>query len=335
MFLFLSGCTTVTAVNPVTLKNDFMVISENTEINIGRKADPGIIQEFGYYNDPVLQSYVNEISQKLVQVCARRNIPYYFKVLDSPIENAFALPGGYIYITRGLLAILDSEAELAGVLGHEIGHVVGRDSANLISQGIALQLLALGGVAAGPSAREVLQATNMLFNSIMLGYGREKEFLADAQGVEYMFKAGYDPMQMTVFQARLSKKSQTPVGYQQYNMTHPDIFDRMGRTAARAKVTLAMDKARDDISEHQEGRSRVSKEGVFADDYLAHIDGLAYGPSERLQHIKIYTVHEGDTLKSIAERVLGDPKMWREIADLNDLKQEDMLYPGEKLKIIY
>ena len=333
--ILLSGCSTVTAVNPVTLKQDFMVISEDNELSIGRKVDPEIVKELGYYNDPGLQAYVNEIGQKLVQVCARRNIQYHFKVLDSPIENAFALPGGYIYITRGLLALLDSEAELAGVLGHEIGHVVGRDSANLISEGLALQLLTLGSIAAGPTGREMMQATNMLFNSIMLGYGREKEFLADAQGVDYMFKAGYDPLQMTVFQARLSKKGQTPLGYQQYNMTHPDIFDRMGRTAARAKVTLAMDKAKDDIAEHPEGRSRYQKEGIFADEYLTHIDGIAYGPKEQLQHIKIYAAQEGDTVKSVAEKILGDPKRWREIADLNDLKPEDRLYSGEKLKIIF
>ena len=333
--ILLSGCSAVTAVNPVTLKQDFMVISEDTEISIGRKADPGLVKEFGYYNDPALQVYVNEIGQKLVQVSVRRNISYSFKVLDSPIENAFALPGGYIYITRGLLALLNSEAELAGVLGHEIGHVVGRDSANLISEGIAMQLLTLGSAAAGPTGREMMQATNMLFNSMMLGYGREKEFLADSQGVDYMFKAGYDPQQMTVFQSRLSKKGQTPIGYQQYILTHPDIFDRMGRTSARAKVTLAMDKAKDDISEHPAGRVKSPKSGIFFDEYLAHIDGLAYGPKEQLQHIKIYTVQEGDTVKSVAEKILGDPKRWRDIADLNDLTSEEVLPAGTKLKIIY
>jgi hypothetical protein len=175
----------------------------------------------------------------------------------------------------------------------------------------------------------------MLFNSIMLGYGREKEYLADSQGVDYMFKAGYDPQQMTTFQARLSKKSQTPIGYQQYSMTHPDIFDRMGRTSAQAKVTLAMDKAKNEISEHPVEKGKGLKPGIFVNEYLAHIDGLAYGPKEQLQHIKIYFAQEGDTAKSLAEKILGDPKRWREIADLNDLTQEDVLPAGAALKIIF
>lgn len=335
LFLFFSACSTVTTINPVTLKKDFNLISEDTEIAIGRKADPSIVQEFGYYNDPSLQAYVNEVGQKLVKVCPRRNITYHFKVLDSPIENAFAMPGGYIYITRGLLALLNSEAELAGVLAHEIGHVVGRDSANLISEGIAMQLLTLGSAAAGPTGREMMQATNLLFNAIMLGYGREKEYLADAQAVEYMFKAGYDPQQMSAFQARLSKKGQTPVGYQQYLITHPDIFDRIGRTSAQAKVTLAMDKAKEALSEEHRENDREHNIGVFADEYLAHIDGLAYGPKEQLQHLKIYAAQAGDTVKSLAEKLLGDPKRWREIAEINDLTPEEPIPPGKKLKIIY
>jgi nucleoid-associated protein YgaU len=96
-----------------------------------------------------------------------------------------------------------------------------------------------------------------------------------------------------------------------------------------------MDKAKDDIAEHPEGRSRYQKEGIFADEYLTHIDGIAYGPKEQLQHIKIYAAQEGDTVKSVAEKILGDPKRWREIADLNDLKPEDRLFSGEKLKIIF
>jgi nucleoid-associated protein YgaU len=118
-------------------------------------------------------------------------------------------------------------------------------------------------------------------------------------------------------------------------MTHPDIFDRMGRTAARAKVTIAMDKAKEDISDHQKETSRYPKDGILADEYKTHLDGLAYGPKERLQRIQIYTAQEGDTVKSVAEKALGDPKRWREIAELNGIKLEDTLSSGEKLKIIY
>jgi len=129
-FLYLAAC----AVNPVTLEKQLMIISENKEISIGKRSDHVILQQFGYYDDPTLQNYVKRVGQKLVRACRRRDIEYHFKVLDSDDINAFALPGGYIYVTRGILAMINSEAELAGILGHEIGHVVGRDSANRISQ---------------------------------------------------------------------------------------------------------------------------------------------------------------------------------------------------------
>ena len=193
---YLLGC----AVHPITLEKQFMIISEEKEISIGKRSDPVILQQFGYYDDPALQEYVNEIGQKLAAVCNRKDITYYFKVVDSADINAFALPGGWIYVTRGILAMMNSEAELAGVLGHEIGHVVGRDSANMISQQTWFQIVALAGMVASPTTRELAMAGNMLFDAMMLGYGREKEFLADSQGVDYMFRAGYDPLQMVALQ---------------------------------------------------------------------------------------------------------------------------------------
>ena len=123
--LFLSACT----VNPVTLKREFNVVSEEREIRLGRNAAPAVAQQFGgVYDDYELQKYIDEVGQRLVEVCDRNYLQYQFHVIDSPILNAFALPGGFIFITRGLLAELENEAQLAGVLAHEIGHVVARHS---------------------------------------------------------------------------------------------------------------------------------------------------------------------------------------------------------------
>lgn len=330
----LVGC----VVHPVTLEKEFMIVSEEKEISIGKKTDPFILKQFGYYDDPALQSYINQVGQKLVKVCRRRDIKYHFKIVDSDDINAFALPGGYIYVTRGILAIMNSEAELAGVLGHEIGHVVGRDSANQISQQTLFQVVALAGMAS-PNTRELVMAGNLLFNAVMLGYGREKEFLADFQGVDYMYKAGYDPLQMCKFQRSLAEISQGPAGYAQYLSTHPDIFDRIHRTEAQAKVVYAMNRAlsgQNNNSENpQAGNVQRPRKLILADEYKSHLDGLAYGPRDRIRRIKIYTVEEGDTLKSIATKEMGDEREAREIARLNGLEIDHQLYNGQKLKVVY
>ena len=326
-------CLSACAVNPVTLEKEFMIISEEKEISIGKRSDPFILQQFGYYDDPALQDYIKRVGQTLARVCPRRDIDYHFKILDSDDINAFALPGGYIYITRGILAIINSEAELAGILGHEIGHVVGRDSANQISQQTLFQVVAIAGMAAGPTTRELAMAGNLLFNSIMLGYGREKEFLADSQGVNYMYKAGYSPLEMCKFQRTLSVISQGPAGYAQYLSTHPDIFDRINRTEAQAKVLCAMQHALS--REKKNDKDQQERGKVLADEYKSRLDGLAYGPRDSIRRIRIYEVKGGDTLESIAAKEMGDDKEARELAFLNGLEIGAQLHTGQKLKVVY
>jgi predicted Zn-dependent protease len=326
---YLTGC----AIHPVTLEKELMIVSEEKEIAIGEKSDPYILQQYGYYDDPVLQDYINRVGQKLVKVCRRRDVAYRFKVLDTDEINAFALPGGYIYITRGILAIMNSEAELAGVLGHEIGHVVGRDSANRISQQSLYQIVALAAMAA-PGTRDLAMAGNLLFESVMLGYGREKEYLADTQGVEYMYKAGYDPMQMCEFQRNMSMFAQGPAGYAQYLTTHPDIFDRIHRTRAQAKVAYAMRSAFSKQNDNGEGQTPEPMGLILSDEYKERLDGLAYGSKENIRRIKIYTVKEGDNLESIASKEMGDKRKVKEISFLNGLDVGDQLHAGQKLKVV-
>ena len=328
----LTGC----MVHPVTLQSEFNIVSEERELNIGRQAHAEIIKQFGYYQNEELQRYVNEVGQKLAAVSKRRDITYRFAVLDTPMENAFAVPGGYIYITRGLLAYLNSEAELAGVLGHEIGHIVGRDSANQISQSMLAQVAVLAGVAA-PGGADVAQATGMLLNSVMLGYGREKEYLADQQGIEYMCRAGYDPEQMSSFQKNLSRITQGPVGNQVYNSTHPDMLNRIERATAQAKVMLAMNNAMQQINNGPPVvvQGLATKGQIASDRYKDYIDGLAYGPREDLRHIKIYTAQEGDTFMLIARKTFGTEQQAKLLAEINGMPVTMQLVNGYKVKTIY
>jgi len=329
-------CTAGCSINPTTLESEFNVVSESKEVNIGRGADPQIIQRFGYYRNPALQNYVDGVGQKLARVCRRNDITYHFTVLDTDMENAFAVPGGYIYITRGLLAMMNNEAELAGVLGHEVGHVVGRDSATLMSQSMIAQIAVLAGAAGaatGGGSAELAAATNQLFNSVMLGYSREKEYLADEQSVDYVMKAGYDPLQMACFLRTLSFSSQGYTGAQQYLTTHPYIFDRISRVQAKAKVTHAMDNAMGQL-QNRPGKADMHGE-VLGEKYLSMIDGLAYGPREGLRHIKIYTVANGDTFETIARKTMGASGQAKKLAQLNGLPEGSSLVPGVKIKTVY
>lgn len=337
-FLLLAACT----VNPVTLRREFNVISEERELGLGKNASYSVIQEMGLYDDAELQHYVNEVGQRLVNVSDRHSIPYQFKVIDSPILNAFALPGGYIFITRGLLAELENEAQLASVLGHEIGHVCARHSVTQLSEALGYQLLTLAAIAA-PGTREMAPVTAALFQSITLGYSREKEFEADSMGLAYMYRAGYNPMEVSTFLYHLSKRAQGPAGYSVYNATHPDIFDRISETRSKAKLMVALDITRDKLREKNGiGEAGVTKEevinpvgNVFENEYKSHLDGLLYGPPQAPHRIRIHTVSEGETLESIARDVLKNQGQVKEIADFNNLEIDSPLKAGQKLKLIY
>src|SRR6187399_515887 len=119
-----NGC----AKNPVSGKKELVLMTEEQEIAMGKEADPQVISEFGLYEDKALQDYLNQVGQKIITVSHRKNIKYTFRLLDAELINAFALPGGYVYFTRGIMAHFNNEAEFAGVLGHEIGHVTARHS---------------------------------------------------------------------------------------------------------------------------------------------------------------------------------------------------------------
>ncbi len=329
-------------VNPVTLQQEFNIISEEKEINLGRNASHQVVQAFGgLYEDPDLQQYINNVGQSLVKVSDRSHIQYHFYIIDSPILNAFALPGGYIYITRGLLADIENEAQLACVLGHEIGHVCARHSAISISEAVGYQMATLAAMAA-PNAGEMVMVASSLSQSMMLGYSRDREYQADTMGLSYMYRAGYNPLEMSSFLYQLSRTGQGPAGYGVYSSTHPNIFERVQITRSKAKLMVALDLTQNKLRESNGGgevgvtREEVADyEGkVLANEYRSHLEGLLYGPRENPRRLHIYTVEEGDTITSIAEEVLGDRQVTEELAELNNIHPDDPLEPGTKLKII-
>src|SRR3982751_2579187 len=155
------------ATNPVTGKKQISLMSEQQEIALGQQSDPEVRRDMGVYEDARLQEYVQGIGTKLARASERPNLPWHFTVVDSPAVNAFALPGGYVYITRGILPFLDDESQLAGVLGHEIGHVTARHAAQQYTSqtgaGIGLALLSIFVPEARPFQGVAEQAAGLLF----------------------------------------------------------------------------------------------------------------------------------------------------------------------------
>lgn len=236
--LFMVGCTQ----NPVTGQKEFTgLMSPQQEESIGASQHQEIIKQYGgVYNNPAIQAYVDDIGQKIAQYSERKDVTYKFTVLDSPIVNAFALPGGYIYITRGILALANNEAELAAVLGHEIGHVAARHQASRYSQGVLTQLGAtvLSAAIGVPAASQAIGLGSDLYLS---SYSRGQETQSDQLGVRYLSRAGYDPMAMSNFlramsieksiEAQLDGKQEMRASYLS---SHPDTGQRVGEARAEA-----------------------------------------------------------------------------------------------------
>jgi predicted Zn-dependent protease len=241
--LLLTACVNAAcATNPVTGKRQMSLLSEAEELAIGQQQDAEIRREMGVYDDPALQRYVNDIGHKLARVSHRPNLPWTFTIVDSPAINAFALPGGYIYLTRGILAYLDDESELAGVLGHEIGHVTARHAAQAYTRqtqaGIALTVLSIFVPGTAPFADLGATGLSVLF----LRHGREAELEADRLGVEYGSGSGYDPAGVPRFLATLARvDALSERGVPNWLSTHPDPGSRVVKAEPVAGKFVSVD----------------------------------------------------------------------------------------------
>ena len=260
-FLFTLFVSAACATNPVTGKKQMSLLSEAEEIAIGQQQDAEIRREMGVYDDPELQRYVNDIGQQLARASHRPNLPWSFTIVDSPAINAFALPGGYIYITRGILAYLDDESELAGVLGHEIGHVTARHAAQAYTRqaqaGIGLAILSIFVPGTAPFADLSSAGLSVLF----LRHGRDAELEADRLGVEYGSGAGYDPAGVPRFLATLARIDKlSERGVPNWLSTHPDPGSRVVKAEPVANKFSSND-----------------AKTLNRDPYLERINGLVFG----------------------------------------------------------
>jgi predicted Zn-dependent protease len=244
-----------------------MLVSESQEIAMGKESDPQIVAQMGVVNDERIQTYVAQLGQKLAQAGERPNLPWTFRVIDDPVVNAFAVPGGFIYVTRGILVHLNSEAELVSVLGHEVGHVTARHSAAAMSkQQVAGLGLVLGAILE-PKVAQYADVASQGLGLLFLKFSRDDETQADELGLRYMQRTRYDARQMPHVFELLGRVSAGQSGGRVpgWLATHPDPGDRFQR------ITKAVEA----IPAESIGRT------VNRDDYLARIDGLVYGANPR------------------------------------------------------
>lgn len=269
-----SGCTT----NPATGESNFTPFMTPTqESAIGQQEHPKVIQEFGVYQEmPELNAYVAQIATRLHGASEMANQPFTFTLLDSDMVNAFAIPGGYVYVTRGLLALANNEAELAGVIGHEIGHVTARHSAQRSTQQI---FAGLGAAALGVALQDqaIAEMANMGAMAWVQGYSRQQELESDQLGIRYLTRAGYDPIAMSSFLQQLGRETALAqkLMFQEgeadpadnWFSTHPRTEDRVAAAAQTARAT-------------------VTNPRIARDEYLRSIDGMIYGDSPSQGYVR-------------------------------------------------
>ncbi|HXV75121.1 MAG TPA: M48 family metalloprotease [Candidatus Polarisedimenticolaceae bacterium] len=259
---------TACVVNPATGKRQFSLVSESDEIQIGRETDRVIVEQMGLYGGDELQGYVRQVGERLAAVSERPQLDWTFRVVDDPQVNAFALPGGYIYITRGILAYLQSEAELATVVGHEIGHVTARHGADQMTKAQLTQAGLVLGTALGPDwARGLSDYAQIGAGLMMMKFGRDDERQADELGLRYMLAADYDARPAAGVFDMLDRVSAASGGggTPAWLSTHPAPANRSQNMQA-AVVSLERD-----FSDSKVGRQ----------EYLVHIDGIVFGSDPR------------------------------------------------------
>src|SRR6266436_1699509 len=255
--------------NPATGKLQLNLLSESQEVELGKQAKQEAEQAYGVYQEkPQLNGYVEGIGKQLAAKTDRPNLPWSYEIVDDASVNAFALPGGPIFITRGILAHLNSEAQMAAVLGHETGHVAARHSANQLSKQQVAQLgLGIGSVLS-PVVSSVAGVASVGLSVLFLKFSRDDETQADELGFRYMTKVGYDPNEMIpLFEMldRVSKEAgsgKTP----EWLQTHPDPGNRLAETQKRLRTEL-------------KGSTQGMK--VEREKYLKMIDGIAFGADPR------------------------------------------------------
>lgn len=259
--------------NPVTGKKELSFMSESAELSLGQQSDPSIQAEFGVYADSLLQQYVGIQGRSMAKISHRPTLDFQFKVMDSEVVNAFAVPGGFVYFTRGILAHFNNEAQFMGVLGHEIGHVTARHGAQQQTKQILLQGGLIVGMIASPKFAEYADVASQGLQLLMLKYSRDHESQSDKLGVEYSSKTGYDAREMAGFFKTIGRIQEAAgANIPTFMSTHPDPGGRFNNVTAMAVET-------------QKANPSKTYE-VNRDGYLRRIEGLVYGEDPRQGYVQ-------------------------------------------------
>jgi predicted Zn-dependent protease len=256
---------TACATNPATGKRELSLVSESQEIQMGQEGAQAAAQQIGVYPDSALQRYVASLGRTLAASSERPNLPWSFTVADDPVVNAFALPGGPIFITRGILGYMNSEAQLVSVLGHEIGHVTAKHSVRQISRQQLLSIGLIGAMVVRPELQRFGDVASQGLGLLFLKYGRDDETQADDLGFRYMTSGTYDPREMAEMFRILERTSSGSERAPEWLSTHPDPGNRVQKTLERIAAA---------------GRSFAGAK-VNRDVFLRRIDGVVYGEDPR------------------------------------------------------
>ncbi|MCX6302768.1 MAG: M48 family metalloprotease [Bacteroidia bacterium] len=263
------------AINPVTGKKQVMLMSEAQELALGSQYDPQVLATFGEYKSDALLSFIKEKTTEMGKISHRPTLEYHIKILDSQVVNAFAVPGGYIYLTRGILAQLNNEAELMGVIAHEMGHITARHSASQQTKQQLGQLVLMGTMIASERLAQYAQYAMQGMELLFLRFSRDDERMADRLGVRYSTLIGYDAHKMADFFQVLNKMSmaESVGGVPTFMSTHPDPGDRyntVNQLATWWQDSLGMTSPK-----------------VGGDSYLQLIDGIVYGEDPRQGYAEV------------------------------------------------
>ncbi len=263
--LALSACHS----NPVTGKKQAFVMSEEKEIALGTQYDPQIVASQGLYQDEKLQAFIEEKGQLMAKESHRSHLKYEFKIMDSPVVNAFAVPGGYVYFTRGIMAHFNNEAEFAGVLGHEIGHITARHSVVQQRNASLAQIGLIAGLVVSPEIASMANEASQGVQLLLLKFGRDAESQSDELGVEYSSKIGYDAREMSDFFGTLARLSAQGGGDQipTFMSTHPDPLNRKERVGQ--------------LANEWRGKLNLNDPTVGRESYLNLLEGLVLGEDPR------------------------------------------------------
>lgn len=269
MAMFLAVATVACATNPVSGKSELSLVSESQEISIGQQEAQRTVRSIGEYENPAAQALVRQIGMRMAKESERPNLPWAFYLLDDETVNAFALPGGFIFITRGIMTYMNDEAELASVIGHEIGHVTAKHSVSQMSKAQLAQVGLVAGMVISPTVRDMGTQLQQGMQLLFLKFGRDDETEADLLGFRYMMKDGYDVRAASDMFRTLDRIS-GGAGQRlpEWASTHPDPDNRVKRAEQRAD------------SVQQAGRS-MSGATLGRDSYMKLLDGFIFGPDPR------------------------------------------------------